>query len=78
MGERWTASIEGHLGAAGGGGIDTGGGLVAAGRLELDYALNDALAISAGVGKMQTLRGGGGAKPVTFHLGLKTAFTTFH
>ena len=78
LGERWTASIEGHLGAAGGGGIDTGGGLVAAGRLELDYAINDTLAISAGVGKMQTLRGGGGAKPVTFHLGLKTAFTTFH
>lgn len=76
--DRWTVSLEGHLGAAGGGGIDTGGGLVAAARVELDYALNDNLALSLGVGKMQTLRGGGGAKPVTLHLGLKTAFTTFH
>jgi len=78
LNERWTVSAEGMLGAAGGGGIDTGGGLVAAAKLELDYALSDKLAISAGIGKMETLRGGGGAKPVTFHLGLKTRFTTFH
>lgn len=75
---RWTVSVEGMLGAAGGGGIDTNGGLVGAAKVELDYAIDDKLAISAGVGKMETLRGGSGAKPVTFHLGLKTRFTTFH
>lgn len=75
---RWTVSVEGMLGAAGGGGIATNGGLVGAAKIELDYAINDKMAISAGVGTMQTLRGNGGAKPVTFHLGLKTKFTTFH
>lgn len=74
----WTVSVEGHIGAAGGGGIDTGGGLVGAARVELDYALKDNLAISAGVGTMQSLGGSGGARPLTLHLGLKTAFTTFH
>lgn len=78
LNDRWTVSVEGMLGAAGGGGIATNGGLVAAAKVELDYAINDKLAISAGVGKMQTLRGVGGAKPMTFHLGLKTRFTTFH
>lgn len=78
LSNRWTVSVEGMLGAAGGGGIQTNGGLVAAAKVELDYAINDKLAISAGVGKMETLRGVGGAKPVTFHLGLKTRFTTFH
>jgi len=78
LSNRWTMSVEGMLGAAGGGGIATNGGLVAMGKVELDYAVNDKLAISAGVGKMQTLRGSGGAKPVTLHLGLKTRFTTFH
>ena len=74
----WTVSVEGHIGAAGGGGIDTGGGLVGAVRVELDYALKDNLAISAGVGTMQSLGGSGGARPLILHLGLKTAFTTFH
>ncbi len=78
LGNRLSASVEGMLGAAGGGGVDTGGGLVAAAKLELDYAINDKVALSAGIGKMETLRGNGGAKPVTFHLGLKTRFTTFH
>lgn len=78
LSKRWNVSVEGMLGAAGGGGIDTGGGLVAAAKLELDYAINDKVALSAGIGKMETLRGNGGAKPVTFHLGLKTRFTTFH
>lgn len=78
LNKRWTVSVEGMLGAAGGAGIDTNGGLMAAGKLELDYALNDKLAISAGIGTLQTLRGVGGAKPTTFHLGLKSSFTTFH
>ena len=75
---RWSASVEGMLGAAGGGGIDTRGGLVGAAKIELDYTINDKMAISAGIGTMRTLRGSGGAKPLTFHLGLKTKFTTFH
>lgn len=75
--DRWTVSIEGHLGAAGGGGIDTGGGLIGGGRVEIDYAINESVAISGGVGMITSLRDGG-AEPVTLHIGLKTAFTTFH
>lgn len=77
LNDTWTVSVEGYLGAAGGGGIDTGGGLMGGARLELDYKLSDALALSGGIGTLQSLRGGG-AKPVTIHLGFKTAFTTFH
>ncbi|MEP5761677.1 MAG: hypothetical protein ABJ327_20660 [Litoreibacter sp.] len=77
LNDTWTVSVEGYLGAAGGGGIDTGGGLMGGGRIELDYKLSDTLALSAGVGRLQSLRDGG-ARPVTLHLGFKTSFTTFH
>lgn len=78
LNDYWTVSLEGHVGAAGGGGVDTGGGLVGAARVEVDYWLRDNFAISAGIGTMQSLRGDGGAKPLTLHLGMKTAFTSFH
>lgn len=78
LNNRWTISAEAMVGAAGGAGIDTRGGLMAAGKLELDYAFNDRLSLSAGIGKLSTIRDSGGAKPVTFHLGLKSRFTTFH
>jgi hypothetical protein len=74
----WTVSLEGHIGGAGGGGVDTGGGLVGAARVEVDYAIRQNMAISVGLGTMQSLRSGGGARPVTVHVGVKTAFTTFH
>jgi hypothetical protein len=78
LNDYWTVSLEGHFGAAGGGGVDTGGGLVAAARVEVDYWVRENFAISAGIGTMQSLRGSKGAKPVTLHLGVKTAFTSFH
>jgi hypothetical protein len=77
LSDRWTLSVEGHMGAAGGGGVDTGGGLVGGARVEMDYHLTDTLSLSAGVGALRSLRDGG-ARPVTFHLGIKTAFTTYH
>lgn len=77
LNDHWSISAEGHLGAAGGGGVDTGGGLVGAGRVELDYWLSDQTALSAGIGLMRSLRGGG-ASPTTFHLSFKSRFSTFH
>lgn len=74
---RWTVSGELHLGAAGGGGVDTGGGLVGGGRVELDYRVTDTVSLSAGIGTQRSLRGGG-AKPTTFHLGFKAKFNTYH
>ncbi len=72
---RWTLAVEGFVGAAGGGGIDTGGGLSGGARMELDYALSERLKLSGGIGVMQSR---GGADPVTLHLGIKAPFTTFH
>jgi hypothetical protein len=76
--DRWGLAIEGLVGAAGGGGVDTNGGLVGLVKLEADYWVKDNLAISAGVGHMRPLRGSGGAQPTTLHLGFKTRFTTSH
>lgn len=76
--DRWSFAIEGLVGAAGGGGVDTNGGLVGLVKVEADYWLKDNLALSAGVGHMRPLRGSGGAQPVTLHLGFKTRFSTFH
>lgn len=72
---RWDLSVEGHLGAAGGGGVATAGGLVGGVRLEMDYALNERVKLSAGIGKMRTLKGGGMA-PTVVQFGLKLPFTT--
>jgi hypothetical protein len=72
---RWTISPEIYVGAAGGGAVNTGGGLIAGGRVELDYALNDTVKLSLGLGKFVSR---GGAAPLTAHLGLKIPFTSFH
>lgn len=78
LGDNWGLSFEGLVGAAGGGGVDTNGGLVGLVKVEADYWFKDNLAISAGVGHMRPLRGSGGAQPMTLHLGFKTRFNTYH
>ncbi len=73
--DRWTISPELYVGAAAGAGINTGGGLVAGGKLELDYSLRKNLKVSFGAGKMLSK---GGAKPVSLHIGLKIPFTSYN
>lgn len=75
LGPRWALSGEVFAGAAAGGGINTGGGLIGGGKLEIDYILNDRLRLSAGVGKWVSLAG---ARPTTLHLGIKLPLTSFH
>lgn len=75
LGARWALSGEVYVGAAAGGGINTGGGLIAGTKLELDYALSEGLKLSVGAGKMISL---GDASPVTLHFGIKLPFTTYH
>lgn len=72
--DRWDLSVEALIGAAGGGGVATNGGLIAGARAEVDYAVNDNFLLSGGVGYLQTLEGGGMA-PVTIHAGIKIPFT---
>ncbi len=71
----WRLSIEGHLGAAGGGGVDVGKGLVGGLRGEIDYLLSPRNALSLGVGTLQALDGGGVDVPV-LQFGLKHRFST--
>ena len=72
---KWALSLEGHLGAAGGGGVNVTGGAIAGLKAEIDYALNDRVSVSAGLGKMRALESGGMA-PGVLTLGLKFPFET--
>lgn len=74
LGDRWAVSLEGHLGAAGGGGIDTNGGLIGSLRTEVDYALTDRLSLSVGVGRLGALKGDAMA-PTFVQAGLKIPFS---
>ena len=62
--DRWSVSAEGFAGAAAGGGIATGGGLIWGARAEVDYALTDNLKLSVGTGRFwsraQQARGSSG------------------
>lgn len=52
---RWHAEAEALLGAAGGGGLRTGGGLVAQGNVGLSYQLTPQLGVMLSAGHMQAL-----------------------
>lgn len=72
---RWALSVEGHLGAAGGGGVNTAGGLIGGLRAEIDYRIRDSWSLSLGLGHLTTLRANGMSSNVaTF--GVKIPFTT--
>lgn len=73
--ERWAVSLEGHIGAAGGGGVNVAGGVLGGLRAELDYRLTDRLALSVGLGHLAALRGNGLASNVAT-IGIKIPFTT--
>ena len=75
LNDRWSLSVEGHLGAAGGGGVNTAGGIIAGLRAEVDYRMGEAWRLSMGLGRLQTLRAGG-MQPTTLTLGVKIPFRT--
>ncbi|MDH5731011.1 MAG: hypothetical protein OEZ58_18650 [Gammaproteobacteria bacterium] len=77
VGFMWTTvvmspAIEMNLGAAGGGGLNVGTGLVAQPMLSLSYALSKTLAVETGLGYFLSLNGGL-VTPV-FNLGLEYRF----
>ena len=57
--DRWVISLEGRVGAAGGGGVIVTGGVIGSVAVEAEYALNDAMNLSVGLGKIKVLKGGG-------------------
>ncbi|MCA2011882.1 hypothetical protein LCM17_10330 [Cereibacter sphaeroides] len=75
LNDRWSVSVEGLLGAAGGGGVNTAGGIVGAARVEVDYRVGANWRLSMGLGQMATLRSGG-MQPATLSLGVKIPFVT--
>ena len=58
--QRLRLGVEALAGAAGGGGVDTGGGAVVQGRAYVDVALTDALSLRVAGGKIKSVRGSGG------------------
>lgn len=71
---RWTIAAEAFVGAAGGDGVETGGGFIVGGRLELDYRLAGGSRLYVGAGQFASQ---GSARPVTLHAGLRVPFSTW-
>lgn len=71
--DRIDLALEANLGAAGGGGVNTAGGMIGGLRAEMDVKINDSMALTLGLGKLRTLKGGGMA-PTVVQLGLKLPF----
>lgn len=57
LSERWFAELEGLVGAAGGGGLAVGGGLVGQANLSLGYQFSPALSVLASVGHAAAANG---------------------
>ena len=74
VGDVWRFSIEGHVGAAGGGGVDVGDGLLGGARVEADYLLNSNSSVSLGLGLLKSFDDGLNVPIVQF--GFKHRFTT--
>lgn len=75
VGASTTWSIEGHIGAAGGGSVAADGGAIYSVRGEVDYWISPTMAISLGAGRIATLSGEG-MSPSFINLGLKIPFST--
>lgn len=77
LNDQFDLSLEAMLGAGGGAGVDTVGGLLMGYRFDFDYKLTDAAYLTVGGGQVRTLMGGGMA-PMTLNIGMKFPFTTLH
>ena len=66
----WSYSAEVVMGAAGGAGVDTNGGLIYGARAEIDYWIDPSLALTVGLGHVRAAVGQGMA-PTTVNVGLK-------
>ena len=70
----WRFSVEAHVGAAGGDGVNVGKGLLGGARFEADYILNSDNSISLGLGFLKSVDGGLNVPIV--QLGYKHRFKT--
>jgi len=72
--QRLRLGAEALAGAAGGGGVDTGGGAVAQGRVYADFAISDSLSLRVAGGKIKSVRGSGGLDAPVIDAGLVFRF----
>lgn len=75
LGKVWRLSPEAHIGAAGGGGVNVGTGLLGGARVEADYILNSDSSLSLGFGILRSFDGGLNVPIV--QLGFKNRFKTY-
>jgi hypothetical protein len=75
LGKVWRLSPEAHIGAAGGGGVNVGKGLLGGARVEADYILNSDSSLSLGLGILRSFDGGLNVPIV--QLGFKNRFKTY-
>lgn len=73
----WTVRAEVYIGAGGGAGVDTRGGLLTGARTEVSVPVWRALEFSAGAGTLMPVLGRG-MNPLTLHGGLRIPFRTYH
>ena len=73
LGEHWFAEVEGLVGAAGGGGLATGSGLVVQANASVGYRLSPSLSLMFSAGRMAAPNGPFKAKVAG--LGLAWQFT---
>ena len=74
LNDSWQLALEGHIGAAGGGGVDVGSGFIGGLRAEIDYLLSSKNAVSFGFGILKS--NVGGMRIPIFQIGLKHKFST--
>jgi hypothetical protein len=77
FGDKFSLSFESLLGAGGGAGVNTRGGLLMAYRLSADFWLSSSMALTCGFGQIATVKGDG-MSPKTYHLGLKFPFSSWY
>lgn len=75
--EDWAATAEAYIGAGGGAGVDTRGGLLTGGRVSVLIPFWRDLEWKTGIGTLATLRGGG-MNPLTLHSGISIPFRSYH
>lgn len=75
--EQWTGSGEIYIGAGGGAGVNTRGGLLTGGRVSVSVPVWNELRWKSGVGTLAALRGEG-MNPLTLHSGISIPFRSYH
>lgn len=73
----WRFKAEVYIGAGGGAGVDTQGGLLTGARAEIGLPVWQSLHLVAGAGTLHPVLGRG-MNPLTLHAGLSIPFRTYH